>query len=640
MLQRIGDALTGRKWLTYTVFGALAIIFAAWGAYGIATVNFSTGNNAARVNGEVIPYSDVRNAWMQQQSQWQQRFGGDMPAAMKTALENQLLEQFIRTTLMAEHTRKLGYRVSQQDLEDAIRHEPAFQLDGQYSPEVAKMRLQQAGLTAQAYTEDLQEELRSAQLEVGIRDSEFVTPEEAKRIEALRNEERQVEYAVLPPEKFASTAPIDDKAVQAYYDAHKSEFMTPEFVRVQYAQLSLDQLAPQVQVTDADLHDYYDKHKNQYVLPERRRARQILIAVSDKRNAAAALARAQEVLAKLKAGGDFAALAKEYSDDPGSASQGGDLGWSERSTLAELGPSFASAVFSLQQGQISDPVKTQYGYHIIQLEGIQAGQTKTFEQARAEIDKQVRHDKTLDKFGDIQEQIQQQLDNGSPTIEGLAKQFGMQTGEVPQFTRTGGGGALGNTRELENTVYGDPVLVEHRIGGPVLLNNDRLVLVKALDHQMPAPKPLAQVRDTIVAAIRRDRANAAALAAAQGAVQQLDSGATFDSVAQDLGVKAEPARYIGRTDPSVPTEIRDDVFASAKPQNGTPVYRTVALAKGGAAVIGITSVKTDMTPTSPQELASSRRQQAEQYAAEASNGYIDQLRLTAKVEKNLQVFEQ
>lgn len=636
MLQRIGDALTGRKWLTYTLFGALAFIFAAWGAYGIATVNFGTGaNNAAKVNGEVIPYAEVRNVWLQQQSQWQQRFGGDMPAAVKTALENQLLEQFIRNTLMAEHTRKLGYRVSEQDVADAIRHEPAFQLDGKYSPEVAKMRLQQAGISEQAYTDDLRQELRSAQVDVGIRDSDFVTPEEAARIRALRNEEREVEYAVLPPEKFASTAPIDDKAVQAYYDAHKGEFMRPEFVDVQYAQLTLDQVTSKVQVSDADLHDYYDKHKKQYVLPERRRARHILIAVNAKRNDAAALARAKEVLAKLKAGGDFAALAKEYSDDPGSASQGGDLGWSERSAF--VGP-FADALFTMKQGETSGPVKTQFGYHIIQLEGIQPGQTKTFEQARADIEKQVRHDKALDKFGDIQEQIQQQLDSGSPTLAGLAKQFGMQTGEVAQFTRTGGGGALGNARELQNAVYSDPVLMEHRIGGPVLVNNDRLVLVKALDHKMPAPKPIAQVRGTIVAAIRKDRANAAALAAAQSALQKLDAGAAFDSVARDLGVKAEPAHYIGRTDPSVPTDIRDDVFASPKPQSGKPVFRSIPLAKGGAAIFGITGVKIDTTSMTPQEIASSRREQGEKYGAEAASGYLEQLRLTAKVEKNLQVF--
>ncbi len=638
MLQRIGDALTTRKWLTYVLFGALAVIFAAWGAYGIATVHFGTGDNAARVNGEVIPYDQVRNAWLQQQSQWQQRFGGEMPAAVKTELENQVLERFIRTTLMAEHTRKLGYRVSDQEIAQAIREEPAFQLEGKYSPEVAKMRLQQAGISPDAFEADLRQALRSEQVDNGIRDSDFLTREEADRIRALRNEERDVEYAVLPASQFAkSIGPIDDKAIQAYYDAHKAEFMMPELARVQYAELTLAQVSSQVQVTDADLHDYYDKHKDRYVVAERRRARHILIAVNDKRNDAAALARAREVLAKLKAGGNFAALAKEYSDDPGSAAQGGDLGWSERSAF--VGP-FADAVFSMKPNEIKGPVKTEFGYHIIQLEGIEPGQTKTFEQARAEIEQQVRHDKALDRFGDVQEQIQQQLDNGTPTLEGLAKQFGMQTGVVDQFDKGTGGGAIGNSRELQNTVFSDSVLGEHRIGGPVLVNNDKLVLVKALDHRMPAPKPIAEVRDTIVAALRKDRENAAAVAAAQTAAQKLESGAAFDAVAESLGVKPEPLHYIARTDPSVPAEVRDQVFSSPKPQNGRPVFRAVALGTGGAALIGITGVKTDSTPVDPKVMASTVREQAEQYGAEAANGYLEQLRLTAKVEKNLQVFEQ
>lgn len=638
MLQRIGDALTGRKWLTYVLFGALAFIFAAWGAYGIATLNFGVGTkNAAKVNGEVIPYDRVQNAWLQEQSQWQQRLGGDIPAPVKAELENQLLERFVRTTLIAQHTRELGYRVSEEQVAAAIRQEPAFQLEGKYDPNMAKLRLQQAGISPEAYEEDLRQALRSEQVDNGIRDSDFVTPEEAERIRALQNEEREVTYAVLPADKFATTAPIDDKALQGYYDTHKAQFMTPEFARVQYAQLELSRVAAQVQVSDADLHDYYDKHKDRYVVSERRRARHILIAVNDKRSDAAARARADEVLAKLKAGGDFAALAKQYSDDPGSAADGGDLGWSERSAF--VAP-FADAVFAMKPNEVRGPVKTQYGYHIIQLEGIEPEQAKTFEQARAEIEQQLRRDKASDRFGDIQEQIQQQLDNGTPTLEGLAKQFGMQTGEVSEYTRDAGGGALGNARELQNAVFSDAVLGEHRIGGPVLVGNDRLVLVKALDHHLPAPKPLAQVRDTITAALRQERANAAALAAAQAAVGKLESGATFDSVAAQLGVKAEPLHYIGRTDPSVPAAIRDDVFAGPKPQGGKPLFRSLPLTAGGAAFLAVTGVKVDATPVTPQALANTRREQARQYGAEAAQSYLEQLRLTAKVETNPQAFEQ
>ncbi len=637
MLQKIGDAFASRRWLTYILFGALAFIFAAWGAYGVATLQFTSSTDAAKVNGETIPYTEIRQAWLQQQADWQQRFGGDMPAAVKSQLEDQLLEQFIRDVLMAQHTRSLGYRVSDTEIEEAVREEPAFQLEGKYSPDVAKMRLQQAGLTPEAFEDDLRQSLRAGQLQVGIRDSDFLTQAESARLSSLQNEEREIQYVVLPAAKFASSTPPDDKSVQAYYDAHKSEFMTPEFVHLQYAELELSQVTSQVQVADSDLHDYYDKHKSQYVVPERRRARHILIAVSQTRDDAAALKRADEVLAKLKAGTSFEALAKQYSDDSGSASQGGDLGWADRSTF--VGP-FADAVFSMKVNEIRGPVKTQYGYHIIQLEGIEPGQVKTFDEARAQIEPIVRRNEATDRFGDIQEQVQQQLDNGTPTLEGLAKSFGLQLGEVAQFDRGTGGAPLGNSRDLQDAAFSDPVVGEHRIGGPVMIGNDRMVLVRALDHHMPAPKPLAQVRDTIVAALRKEQADAAAVAAAQAAVHQLESGTAFDSVAQHLGVTGEPPHFVGRTDPSVPTQIRGVVFESPKPSKGKPVFQAIALDTGGAALLAVTDVKEGTAPVDPQLQTSLLQQQATAYGTEAANDYVEQLRLTAKVKKNLQVFEQ
>ncbi|HUN75005.1 MAG TPA: peptidyl-prolyl cis-trans isomerase [Steroidobacteraceae bacterium] len=636
MLQRIGDALTTRKWLTYVLFGALAIIFAAWGAYGIATLQFGGSTNAAKVNGETIPYDEVHQAWLQQQSDWQQRVGGEMPAQVKARLEDELLERFVRSTLMAQHTRELGYRVTDAQLGAAVRSEPAFQLEGRYSADVARMRLQQAGITEEAFEEDLRQALRAAELENGIRDSDFLTPAELQQIRALQSEQRKVQYAVLPAAKYASTAAPDDKSVQAYYDAHRADFMSPEFVHVRYAQLRLAQVASTVQLSDADLRDYYDKHKDRYVEPERRQARHILIAVNPGRNDAAALKRAQEVLAKAKAGANFASLAKQYSDDPGSAQQGGELGWSDRTSF--VAP-FADALFSMKPNEIAGPVKTQFGYHIIQLEGIQPGHSKAFDQARPEIEAQLRRDRAADRFGDIQEQIQQQLDQGTPTLEGLAKQFGMETGEVSQFVRGTGGGALGNSRELQDAVFSDPVLAEHHIGGPVLIGDDRLVLVRALDHHAASPKPLAEVRDRIVAALRTERANQAALAAAQAAAQRLDSGVPFDTVVHDLGVTAEPPHFVGRTDPSVPATLRDALFTLPRPAPGKGVFRAVALNGGGAALVAVTEVREDPT-SDPAVLAQTRQQQSADYGTEAANNYVEQLRMTAKVQKNPQVFEQ
>jgi peptidyl-prolyl cis-trans isomerase D len=635
MLQKIGDTLKGHTWLTYVLFGALALIFAAWGAYGIANLNFGGSTSAAKVNGQTISIEEVRQAWQQQASQWQQRYGSDIPDPIKARMEDQLLETFVRTALMTQRAHDLGYRVSDSQLLEAVHEEPAFQLDGKYSPEVAKARLQQAGITPEAFEADLRSGLQRAQLGNSIRESEFLTPAELRRVASLENEERQVRYVMLPIDKFAGSAPIDDAAIQAYYEQHKSQFMTAETVHLQYAELKLDQVAAQTQLSDADLHDYYDKNKAHYVLPERRRARHILIQSG--KDDGAALKKAQEVLAKVKAGGDFAALAKQYSQDEGSAGQGGELGWLDRTTFPGA---FADTLFSMSINDIRGPAKSDFGYHIIQLEGIEPEKAKTFDEARTEIESQLRHDRAADRFGDVQEQIQTKLEQASGIgLDALAKEFGMQLGEVPAYVRGAGGGELGASPELQQIAFSDPVLAEHRVGGPVLLGEDRLVLVRALEHHPPAPKPLAEVRDSIIAAIRKDRGTKGAIEAAQAAAKRLVGGASFDEVVGNLGVTAEPAHFTGRNDPSVPAQIRQETFASPKPSPQHPIFRAFPMSTGGAALLAVTDARTDAA-ANPQLQAASRRQDANQQGDLEAGEYLEQLRLNAKVQKNPQVFEQ
>ncbi|HTY95067.1 MAG TPA: SurA N-terminal domain-containing protein, partial [Steroidobacteraceae bacterium] len=445
MLQQIGDSLKSHKWLTYVVFGALALIFAAWGAYGIANLSFGSSSYAAKVNGHTIAYEDVRSAWQREQNQWQQRFGGEIPSGERALLQDQLLESQVRSTLLTDRANDLGYRVPDELLQAAVRAEPAFQLDGRYDAAIAKSRLASAGISAEQYANDLKAELERRQLQEGIQLSQFVTPSEQQRMLDLNNQERQIRFAVLPLDRFAAAVQVTDAAVQAYYDAHRSQFMTPESVDLQYAQLTLAQVAAQITVSDADLQDYYAKNKNRYISAEQRRAHHILVAVNDKVDAAAALKKAQDVEARLKAGGNFEALAKQFSDDAGSATQGGDLGLAERGSLE--GP-FGDALFAMKPGEISAPVRTKYGYHIIRLDEIQPARGKTFAEARGDVLDQLRHDRAADRFGDLQEQIQQKIDQSGAGLEPLAKEFGLTLGEVPQFLKGAGGGDFGAAKEL------------------------------------------------------------------------------------------------------------------------------------------------------------------------------------------------
>jgi peptidyl-prolyl cis-trans isomerase D len=640
MLQSIRDGLQSQKWLMYIVLGLLALIFAAWGAYGLVNFNGGGSTYAAEAGGQKVSIESARSAWLNQQTQYQQRLGGEIPEAQKVFLQDRILESLIREALLTERSRDLGYRVGAKDVTQAIREEPAFQIEGKYSPEVARERLAQAGITPAAFEAELRGALQRSQIQNGIAASDFQTPAEIQRARGLQNEQREVRYALVSPDKYSADIQVDDAAVQAYYKSHLAQYMTPESAKLQYAELRLDQLAAQVTPSEEELKAAYDKNKDRYNEPEKRHGRHILIPIG--KDDAAAKKLADDVLAQAKAGKDFAALAKQYSQDPGSADKGGDLGWADRNQF--VGP-FADALFGMNVGEIRGPVKTQFGYHIIRLDEVQAGKTKPFESVRAELEAELKHNAAADKFGELQEQIQQRLEQAGGDLSLLAKEFNLASGEVSPFLRGAGGAPLGTAQPVQDIVFGDSPLQPGHIGGPVLVGEDRLVLVKVAEHKPPQPQPVAEVRDSIVAAIKKDRGSEAALKAAQDAEAKLKAGASFDDVVKQLGVSSEPARFVGRTDSTIPAQLREFVFNAPKP-TAQPIYRAVALQTGGAAVVALTQLRTEAPVVDKDKQADQIKQQsmmAQQDAARHGQGdaaaYVEEMRRTADVRKNPKAFE-
>ena len=633
MLQKITDTIETHKWLWYSILGALALVFAAWGAYGIVNLNFSTSSYAAEAGGQTISLEQARNAWMREQGRLQQQYGGNIPPAVQKNFQDQVLESLISEALMSEQTEKLGYRISEPELIAAIRSFPAFQVAGQYSPEAAKDVLAQNRLSLDAFEDEMRSDLRRNQLLDGIVSSDFVTPEEAARAQALRAQEREVQYAVIPADAYKSSAPIEPTAIEAYYKAHQAEYLVPESVDLQYAQLTLAQVATTETVSDADVQKAYDKEKSRFVEPERREASHILIPFG--KDPAAALKQADKVLALAKSGQNFAALARKYSQDPGSAQNGGSLGWMDHSGF--VAP-FADALFGIQSvGDIVGPVKTQYGYHIIRLDGVQPGRTKTLAEARPELEAQLKQSAATNRFGDIEDKLQDRLQDPGVTLASLAKEFNLTTGEVTQFVQGAGGAPLGMAKPLQNQVFGGNAIADNTLGGPVILDNDKMAIFEVAARHPPHVKPLADVRDSIVAALQKQRETDAALAAAKAARTQLMSGTSFDQVAKNLKVSVEPAKFVGRGDPSVPAEILSAAFDSSKPTHG-PVYEAVTLQNGGAALIAVTQIRSGAQTNKYLEQAMQQEQVQRNGDADAM-GYIAQLRATAKVSKNPDAFQ-
>jgi peptidyl-prolyl cis-trans isomerase D len=634
MLQRIRDGLHGRKWLAWLALFPIAAIFIFWGGSNSLDFTGVSRQDAAKVDGEGIPAIEATKAWRDTEARWSKQFGTEIPADQRARIQDNILDQLVIQKVLENRLHDEHFAVSEQRVLAEIQNIPAFKgSDGKYDASLARQLLSSNGIGELEFFNDQRKQLLLNQLQSGIANSYFLTQGEAQRLFNLENEEREVEYAEFKADDFAGNEPIDDAAIQAYYDKNGDRFMTTESVSLEYAELRLEQLASQVAPTEDDLRKLYEENKANYVLEERRRARHILIPVNGD-NDAAARQEAESVLAQARAGKDFAELARQYSKDS-TAAEGGELGFVQKKDFP--GP-FGDTLFQMKVGDIGGPVKSQFGYHLIKLEEIQAGEAKPFEAVRGELDAQYRQDKAAELFGERQDQIGAMLEKGETDLDKIAAAAGLTRGSIAEFLRGGGAAPLGSSTDLQQVVFDDDTLNQGKIGGPVALGEDRLVLVKVTAHHKAEVKPLAQVRDEIVGLLRHERGVAAAKAAAEGVVAKLESGEKLATLAKDQKATVEPARFVGRGDPSIPAALRTAVFEAPRPE-GKPVVKTATLDDGSAAVFVVTRTRVADTSGNPQLVQQQKMMLTQRAASGDIAAYVNEAKRNADIKKNPRVFE-
>ncbi|HYJ42693.1 MAG TPA: peptidyl-prolyl cis-trans isomerase [Steroidobacteraceae bacterium] len=634
MLQRIRDGLQGQKWLAWIILGLIGATFVFWG--GSSSLDFTgvSGTTAAEVDGVEIPATEATRAWSDMQARWSRQFGTDIPPEQRVAMQQNILDGLVLRKLVEMRLNDSNYRVSDAAVLTEFQKIPEFQgPDGNFDVGTARAVLAQINKSEAEYFADTRSQLLINQLQQGIGGSYFLTRAEQQRLFNLENEEREVQYATFEADKFVGSDPIDDAAIKAYYDKNGDRFMTTESVALEYAELRLEQLATQIAPTDADLQKLYEDNRAMYVLDERRRARHIVIAVNGDDDAGA-LKQAESVAAEARSGKDFAELAKKYSSDS-TASEGGDLGFVQKKDFP--GP-LGDTLFTMNIGDVSAPVKSQFGYHILKLEQVEAGEAKPFADVRAELDSQYRQDRSADLFGERQEELSKRLDKGMTDIDKLAQDLGLTRGSVPEFLRGGGAEPLGSSVDLQQTVFSDATLNQGKIGGPVGLGDDRLVVVKVTAHHKAAVKPLDVVRDEIVGLLKQERGEAAAKAAAEAMVARLTAGEQLDALAKASNFSAEPARFMSRGDPSIPAALRTAIFESPRPTD-KPVIQSASLDDGSTAVYVVTRTRVADSTTNPTLVQQQNAQLQQRSAQGEVAAYINEAKRKAKIVKNMSVFE-
>src|SRR5229473_4828523 len=586
MLQSIHDKLKG--WLAVVVLCAIGLVFVFWGI----NWTLSAPNYAAKVNGSEVSANEVRQSYQQQLAQVERQNNGSISDAQRNQIRKRVLDEYVNTEALVTRADALGYRVSDQELLDAMSQVPIFQVDGKFDKAHAVAVLRAQGRSILEIEALFRRDAKLRQLDSALSMSSFATATEMKQFHALTKQQRELTWVPFSAEKYANQATPDDAALKTYYDAHKFEYMTPETVDLRYVEISLSQLASKVSVDDAQLKTYYDEQKvktpERFTEPEQRRVSHILLPVANPKDDAAVKAKAEGILKRVQAGEDFSALAKEFSQDPGSAQQGGDLGWSERK--AWVAP-FADAAYSMKVDEIRGPVKTQFGYHILKLAGIRPATVKTFEQAKPDLETEYRRNEAEKLFNNAQDQLADAALQNTTDIDVVARKAGLTVLEVPVFSRIDGGGALSKVRAVIDAAFSQDVL-DGRLSPIVEVEKGRGVVLRATDHKVPQQKPLEAVRNDVVGAWKKQRGAELAAAAAADAVKRLTAGEALEAVTKSLGAAAQPAKFVARTDQAVPLDIRRQAFDAPKP-NPKPVYRNFPLGGGDAAVLAVTAVRDD-----------------------------------------------
>jgi peptidyl-prolyl cis-trans isomerase D len=639
MLQTIHDKVTG--WIAGIVIFLIGVPFIFWGI----DIGFGVANYAARVDTADLPFwkpsvkiplGDVSRAYQSQLASRQQMFRGEVPAEMRTEMQDQVLEGFIQREILEQRSRALGYRVSDEQVMKAYEEIPAFQVDGKFSNEAATRLLMSQGISPAAFEADQRTELQVLQLQNGIVASAFTTPYELERANTLEAEQRELAWLEVPAARFAELIVPDDAAVQAYYERNKDRFMTPDTVTLKYVELKLDDIAAKVPVTEEALRTYYDSVKERYVEAEKRRGRHILIQVQDDKADAAARQKAEEVLAKVNAGGDFAKLAKEFSQDAGSAAQGGDLGWAERSYF--VGP-FADALFDMKPGEVRGPVRTQFGYHIIRLEEVNAGKQKSFEEARPELEGEYRRQEAEERFGEQQEKLADKAFESPDNLDAVSTELGLPVREVAGFTRTEGGGPFGAQPAIIDAAFSDEVLNGEN-SQPVELEPGDVVVLRVASRTQPQLKPLAQVREQIVEAIKKDRADEQLDARTRELAEQLAAASTtWEQARTELKAQAHGPIWASRTEADLPIEVRNALFAMPKPASGQKTYKAVGLGTGDFALVALSGTRAGTVSESGEQRQMRTNQALRRVASGEVMGYMTELRKRADVDKNPKAFE-
>jgi peptidyl-prolyl cis-trans isomerase D len=615
MLQNIRDNSQG--WIAKTIIGIIVMLLALTGFDAIFNAA-SNSRNAAEVNGEEISLDELNQAMNMQRRQLAQQLGGNFdPSTLDDKLVRESsLRALIDRALLLQGARDADFSFSETALDQLILQTPEFSVDGTFNAARFDQVIQQMGYTRMQFRELLKQEMLIGQLRAGISGSGFVTDEQIEAFARLEQQTRDFATITLPAETAAIE--VSDDEARDYYEQNTDRFRSPEQVVVEYVELRKESFFDQVEVSDEDVRDLYQQRIAN--LAEQRRAAHILIEADDS-GEADAKAKIDEIAKRLAAGEDFATLAKEASEDPGSANEGGDLGFAGPGVYD---PAFEEALYSLEEGQVSEPVRSDFGWHLIKLMGVQSPEIPTLESLEPELVRELKAQQVEQRFVEASKQLEDTAFESSDLAQ-PAQELGLSVQTTDAFGREGGPGVAAN-RQIIQAAFSDEVLVDGANSGVIELDPDTVVAVRVKEHLRPEVLPFDAVKDDIVAQLKRSKAADQAVEEGERLIATLRDGGKVEQ--QWSTVEAA-----SRNQEGVEPGVLQQAFRMPKPEaSDKPSYSSVRLPDGGFVVVRLSGVSEPKADLSEDDKRNYRRFLASRSGQQDFAAYRQMLHEDADIE--------
>lgn len=619
------DFVNQKKTIVQIVLFIALLPFLFWGVESYR--GMGGAGDVASVDGEKISRQEYEQALRNQQESLRNMLGDNYDASLleNPQMRSAVLENLIQQKLLRREADQVGLAVLDSRLTAEIQNIDLFHEDNKFSYERYRELLQRQGMTPAMFEARLAGDLMRQQLIEGITASAITSKTAAKKIATLSETKYEINRIVINPEQYINQVTPDETAIQSYYDSHRQDFTLPERVRVEYVVLSLDELAKQEQVSDEEIRKYFDEHQDEFGRAEERRASHILLTVpagATEEQKASIKAKAEQILEQVKQDPEkFSELAKELSEDPGSAKVGGDLGFFARGLMVKA---FEDVVFEMQPDEIRGPVETPFGFHIIKLTAVKNADVSNFDDVKENIKQTLQRQKVAERFGEMSEDFSNIVYEQSDTLQPVAQMFNLSVQRSDWIDRSSKEPSVIANERMLQAIFSDSAIHDHFNTEAIEVKPDTFVSARVLEHRPASAQSIGLVRDKIIEILKRQLAVEAAEEEGKQKLAKLQAGEADETLEWGEPIEISYIQRKGEDE-----EILHVLFQANIEK--LPAYTGVKTKKGDFDLIRINEVK---IPTADKEESSQQaliNQLQQVHGQEELNAYLAGLRQRAEV---------